>query len=123
MLLKSDKPSYVQFIDESRTDWYFTVLSRDGEIGLITAHDSKTGEVIELGRRLKKCIFVRPEEYADLIEQLELARDELNEMDNERVKEYAKSSNGIAYAEGWKDALNIALQLVALKANPQPGIE
>jgi hypothetical protein len=122
LLLKSDKPSYVQYVDESRTDWYFTVVSRGGEIGLITAHDLKTGEIIELGRRLNKCIFVKPEEYADLIEELEVSRD--------NPKEFFKMASMMAhnienedYIRGWKEALSFALQLVIQRANPQPGIE
>lgn len=112
MLLKSDKPSYVQYIDESKTNWYFTVVSKDGEIGLITAHDLMTGELIDgLGSRMKKCIFVKPEEYADLIEELEALRD------NPGTRCEGDEQN--CYAR----AMNDAIQLVAARANPPPGIE
>jgi hypothetical protein len=122
LLLKSDKaPSFVQYIDESKTDWYFTVVSRDGEIGLITAHDLKTGELIELGSRLSKCIFVRPEEYADLIEELEAIRDNGDPTDTDTYEHLTRPEQQI-WDKAWETALDLAVRLVASRANPQPGV-
>lgn len=108
MLLKADKGA-VQYVDESKTDWAFTVMSKDHEIGLIIAYDTNTGEPIDLGHRLEKCIFVSPGEYADLIEELEALRDYggMEEMADEDP-----------WKEGYQEAMNAAIKLVAQRANP-----
>jgi hypothetical protein len=121
MLLKSDK-GFVQFVDENgpEKDWQFTVVCRNGEVGLIVPISLKTGEVIELGQRMNKCIFVKPEEYADLIEELEAMRDDPRSVP-EALEEL--DSRDDDWMMGFAKAMDLAVRLVAQRANPPPGVE
>jgi hypothetical protein len=123
VLLKSDR-GYVQFVDENgpERDWQFTVICRNGEVGLIVPISLRTGEVIELGQRIGKCIFVKPEEYADLIEELEIMRDNYEQFSKMSTNDIPHG-NDPAFLNGWQRGINYALQLIAQRANPPIGVE
>lgn len=74
-----------------------------------------TGEHIDLGHRLDKCIFIPPEEYADLIKQLEEARDGDALLKEHDSPDYTES---VWFERGWQSAMDVAIQLIAQKANP-----
>lgn len=122
MLLKAES-GYVQHIDEKANNgnWYFTVVCKDGEVGLITAHDLMTGEHIELGQRLEKCIFVKPEEYLELIEELESMYDMPENLLGMSSGNNVEDSKNPVYIRGLKTGISYAMQLVAQRANPPPG--
>ena len=119
MLLKADN-GFTQYIEEKgqRKNWYFTVICKDGDIGLITINDLNTGGVIdadEMGGRVENCIFVPPKDYLELIEELEAMRDNPLSVP-EAVKELESRDDD--WMRGWAKALDLALRLVAQRANP-----
>jgi hypothetical protein len=115
------------FFDEKsiHKNWYFTVVCKDGEVGLISVHDLGTGLPIDLGERVTpRCIFVKPEEYLELIEELEAlgnanpyirANDEICPDDVPCAEKH--------WEEGYKKAMEDAVKLIAQRASPPPGVE
>jgi len=119
MLLKADN-GFTQYIEEKgqHKNWYFTVICKDGDVGLITINDLNTGAVLdgdEMGGRVENCIFVAPKDYLELIEELEALRD-----NSPVTPDFTNSTNNSpqGWTEGYKQAMDHALRLVAQRANP-----
>lgn len=113
MLLKADG-GRVHHIPEDKTNWLFQVMSVDGEIGLIVAYDLKTKEPIDLAEPLERCIFVEPREFLNLLEELEALRDYIKYPDNDTEIEAEKE----IWEEGYREGMNAAIKLVAMRASP-----
>jgi hypothetical protein len=123
MLLKLDG-GYVQFFDEKgiHKNWYFTVICKDGEVGLISVNDLGTGLPIDLGERVSRCIFVPPAEYLELIEEMEALKEHV--LDDINIEAGMKYHDEVgAFYDGWEKAMDVAMRLVASRASPPPGVE
>jgi hypothetical protein len=124
LLLRADGGA-VQFIPQKDEEtgkplsWFFSVVCREGEVGLIALQNLDDGSLLDIARRLEHAVFIPPGDFADLLEELEALKEKgLHDINIEAGMKYHDEVG--AFYDGWEKAMDVAIRLIAQRVASSP---